>query len=1051
MKTIIYFAIVLFFTFGSISAEEPETRLSAQRSDQENTVQISIDSDVEKTYLLESSSDLVEWSPFESIFGDSVILNDPDSYLTSKRFYRVSSTIAPIIPQDPGWKNRITIDEESFAKAYNEIDDPNSPLTRTYSYVKFIILMDDLTRVYFQDSNLYPLHYDFAVEKIPQFTGMSRFEFNQRTLYYPEQEAILGAAIFYNDSETENWGLNIQFVGLENYPREFLRYLIKLVGNSIDNNSSNFYYLPTYELGEFAANERSYFRKHGIYISSSMDYLGTTEIFATGWTIGRVKYFPAYQVDAAYQNGELLPTDILITDGIPSELPRLAGIISSTPPTPNSHVVLLANSYRIPMAYIGDEDRFSEIKSLDGQELVFWATDQDSIVLVNANDNLDLDAINYLKSKKAPVSLNFDPKAVYGSISEITDALTPADTKFFGGKASNFGFLRRTIPDNTRPTAIALSFDLWDAYLAQEIEPGVTLEDAIEARLSSYTWPVNNLPGLRSDLSYIKTLFKDVADFNPQQRQDIFTALAVFETTEKLRFRSSTNLEDSQYFSGAGLYDSYSGCLEDDLDADDLGPSACDPDKDKERGAFRAIRKVYASFYNENAFLERLRFGIDESQVGMALLVHASYPDEIEMANGVITTEKPYSRVKMIIVSQPEATSVTNPTDSESPEIVESTNWFYNGEYHIQNNLNRRADLLRQTFETVLEWENEYDELAVLVHSLNNAFEDYYPDRNNFKLDLEYKKIQPGKLEIKQVREIPNDNFNNLDPVIYNRPPGEWRVSQGEGSNAFSRHRLKAAFRLVTDIRVLDETGLSTPFLQSISQKRFREGSLQSTQSTPADFTFKEDDFDFIYEWQEETEYGTATFQLSMPKSSILPQSSSQIRPLTSLPGFSLKVEYPQDLIFTNANCTVCPTNIDTALFNFYPVDYKLPYYNRLATITREAEGVRIESKMIVDSLPPGITAGFTPGLLAWEGTTITGLTTEPIYLESYYSQTYAANHHGFGLHLLYEPQLEEGISETILQELRDQNIRMILSSNSFKDSGIWLIGVDGSVRKLND
>lgn len=107
----------------------------------------------------------------------------------------------------------------------------------------------------------------------------------------------------------------------------------------------------------------------------------------------------------------------------------------------------------------------------------------------------------------------------------------------------------------------------------------------------------------------------------------------------KLRFRSSTNVEDSEQFTGAGLYDSYSGCLLDDLDGDTDGPSLCDPSEPAERGVFRALRRVFASFYNDNAVLERLRHGVNETSVGMAVLVHPSFPDEIEWANGVATLQ----------------------------------------------------------------------------------------------------------------------------------------------------------------------------------------------------------------------------------------------------------------------------------------------------------------------------------------------------------------------------------------------------------------------------
>jgi len=44
----------------------------------------------------------------------------------------------------------------------------------------------------------------------------------------------------------------------------------------------------------------------------------------------------------------------------------------------------------------------------------------------------------------------------------------------------------------------------------------------------------------------------------------------------------------------------------------DNRPSQCDPSENNECGVFRAIKRVYASFYNDNAFIERLRHGIDE-------------------------------------------------------------------------------------------------------------------------------------------------------------------------------------------------------------------------------------------------------------------------------------------------------------------------------------------------------------------------------------------------------------------------------------------------------
>ena len=54
-----------------------------------------------------------------------------------------------------------------------------------------------------------------------------------------------------------------------------------------------------------------------------------------------------------------------------------------------------------------------------------------------------------------------------------TNDLQPADICYFGGKAANFGVLRRAIP-NESPRAMAFSFDLWNAFLDQPID-GVPL------------------------------------------------------------------------------------------------------------------------------------------------------------------------------------------------------------------------------------------------------------------------------------------------------------------------------------------------------------------------------------------------------------------------------------------------------------------------------------------------------------------------------------------------------------------------------------------------
>jgi len=58
---------------------------------------------------------------------------------------------------------------------------------------------------------------------------------------------------------------------------------------------------------------------------------------------------------------------------------------------------------------------------------------------------------------------------------------------------------------------------------------------------------------------------------------------------------------------------------------------------DQEKTIESAVRRVWSSLWNLKAFEEREYFKIDQLNVGMAVLVHRSFPSEA--ANGVVITE----------------------------------------------------------------------------------------------------------------------------------------------------------------------------------------------------------------------------------------------------------------------------------------------------------------------------------------------------------------------------------------------------------------------------
>ena len=186
-----------------------------------------------------------------------------------------------------------------------------------------------------------------------------------------------------------------------------------------------------------------------------------------------------------------------------------------------------------------------------------------------------------------------------------------------------------------------------------------------------------------------------------------------------------------------------------------------DPSEPDERGVFRAFQKVYASFYNDDAFLERVRHGVDEARVGMGILVHHSFPDEEEIANGVATlryalTPNGTQITGGELVSQPGATSVTNPDGSAIPEVV-ALDWT---PFTLTLTLTQRSSLV-PLGGSVMGWQGEYWAFLDLFTRIGDSFHQFYPAKKNFYLDFEYKKDANLGLVVKQVRQIPDPTTTN--------------------------------------------------------------------------------------------------------------------------------------------------------------------------------------------------------------------------------------------------------------------------------------------------
>lgn len=993
---------------------------------------------------LRATTNLTDWRTIAVLHDDAFNFSDPATPFSDRRFYQVSAQ--PLFSTND-WKNQVSGAYEPFRRS---------------EWLKFAILTADPTRVYYADENRYAFHHDFVAERVEPFLGISADEFDRISQYNTNRQLLLGAVLFPDGA-----GYGIQFVSQDPLPRELVRDMFKLVESTVVDARAGRSprYIPTYEQQAATQANLDYFATNGITVSSVADWVSGNQCYSVGWALGTLKFFAASNVAAAYADGRLTPGDILLVDAVPAELPYVSGLLTLTPTTANSHVAILAQSYGVPFAYPADATERARILQLTNREVALQVGpiyDQrlGPILVLPVNPPLTPAARSALFAIKGPSRIDYAPRQRWGSYVEPVDALTPAHIKYFGGKAANYSLLRRVIPSNSLP-AVAISFDLWEDFMAQTFPGAGTLRQEISNRLARFSYPPNVI-AFRAELTSIRNLIRGPTVFTLAQEQAITNALRVFNRSKNIRFRSSTNVEDAESFNGAGLYDSYSGCLADDQDGDQAGPSICDPTEDGERGVFRAIRRVFASFYNENATLERLRLGVNENEVGMAILVHHSTPDDIELANGVVTgtwEKLPSYGVygfNGTLVSQPGAASVANPDGSGTPEEIAC----FQPQNRAPTLWRLRGSSLLRLGEYVMQWDSDYQQLAGLIFQAVQGYAAIVTNKPSLRLDLEFKKVSPGVLEVKQIREVPQPVVTNIAPFVLNNPVtlGNWH---GYYDDIFMAHILKSRWTLRHPNIQFTETNVAGGFYTEVTIEHLNGTNVQTLTgqlssfpnashivlNQPNDFSIHTRD-----RWTMPTADAIADFELD---TTFLERATSELpflaitRNLGEIPSaLQLKVHFHQPVL--QHTFPVYATNVTTRLYALRPetdADYLKEH-----TLTATGQGTNILIHTAYWLPYEASTDDCRCPLIRFAESRIEGFTSEPLVLRGYWSQTFNDVHHYASQEFIFEPRLDPGVTSQQRQELAAADIaRIYVHRNGFFDPILMIVGINGTLRRFSD
>ena len=463
-----------------------------------------------------------------------------------------------------------------------------------------------------------------------------------------------------------------------------------------------------------------------------------------------------------------------------------------------------------------------------------------------------------------------------------------------------------------------------------------------------------------------------------------------------------------------------------------------------ERGVFRAIQRVYASFYNDNAFLERLRHGVTESEVGMGVLVHHSFPDEEELANGVAALDYRFSFSTLIdgqLVTQLGAESVTNPDGTALPEVVDAFAIGAISEVRLRQH-SSRVPLGAH----VMNWQNDYLEFLNLFKTIGNGYRQLFPARTTFSLDFEYKKDVNLGLVVKQVREIPASGPSAPVTAFLINDPTEWVVAQKEAGDVFGNHRLKSLWNLHTVSKRLSPATLAGGLFTTGTVSYVAGDDIATLSGALAGWPGASHTPDgTTNRWTT----GSGSALRSWELTSTLTTSVTGETP----PIFTAS-DFPVTLTVTHA--VPMPTMDYFGEFLTTTTDFVVLEPRRLLTpgsipVQRtidNGKGVVVETTFYWPDEPP-TAAGYTAPLVRFEHTRITGLTTQPIVLTGYYSQTYRPEHHNFTEKFIFEPRLEPGISAATLAELEAANILFLHVTAGEPDRPMVVCGFDQQLRKL--
>ena len=612
----------------------------------------------------------------------------------------------------------------------------------------------------FQDVRRYPLHQDFLAGEFPdRFPALQTEAYERLTARRATRSYLAGLIEEVRDAAGRRFGFQLLTACFDDPSEAPTLAEVRAVHAQLRDG---------FQIGPLVYRPRDPPAREAAALWTSPGFAVETgdqaprppfRAYTAGVAFGRVRLLTPAELVTANDRGGITREDIIVLEQAPRDIEGVfAAIVTAEPQGELSHVAVRTARRGAPNAYLAEAMKALEpwrgrlvrleigaeshqVRDATIEEALTWWKERRprlSVKPVVDASACDLPSLLDLNLASSP----HPPEARYGGKATNLARLQRVLAGPFGRyQESGFAipaayyqeFLRINAMPSPRDPARTLSYEevLAEIDRWEEFQGNAALRFEVLRRIREHMLGASKLPeGL------LERLAERITEVFGSQRTTV-------------RLRSSSNIEDALEFNGAGLYDSTSGCLLDDLDSDAAGPSLCDPDRADERPVATALRRVWASLLNARAHEERAHYGVPTTSCAMGVLVTCAFG--VERANGVAFTGNPSGADdrRYLVTVQAGEESVVSPSPGVLPEKV----FLEMEEGHLGSITRVQGSSLLAPGQVVLD-DDQLRELGALLAHIDRVFPVDLGGRRreDVLLDVEFKIAADGRLAVKQVR-----------------------------------------------------------------------------------------------------------------------------------------------------------------------------------------------------------------------------------------------------------------------------------------------------------